>query len=108
MLPALIDSPQPQLLWLGLMLVLMGVNLLTYTAFLLDKSRARRGQWRVSERGLLVLAATGGWPAAKLAQHQLHHKLHKRTFTTRLNLVGLMLGVAATILLTPIGAGLVA
>lgn len=108
MLPALIDANNPSLLWLGLALCMLGVNLMTYTAFRLDKDRARTGGWRVSERGLLLLAASGGWPAAKLAQHQLRHKLHKRSFARRLNLVGSGLGLALLLGLTPVGAALVA
>jgi uncharacterized membrane protein YsdA (DUF1294 family) len=108
MLPDLIETNHPSLLWLGFGLCLMGVNLMTYAAFRLDKERARTGGWRVSERGLLLLAASGGWPAAKFAQHQLHHKLRKRSFATRLNVVGTGLGLAFLVGLTPLGAVLVA
>lgn len=108
MLPVLIDSANPPLLWLGFALCLMGVNVMTYLAFQLDKDRARAGGWRMSERGLLLLAAAGGWPAAKLAQHHLRHKRRKRAFAVRLNLAGLWLGVGLLIGLTPLGGALVA
>lgn len=108
MLPAMIDTDNPQLLWLGLALCMAGINLLTFAAFHLDKERARTGGWRVSERGLLLLAASGGWPAAKFAQHQLNHKRRKRSFSTRLNMIGIGLGVFTLLGLTPVGAGLVA
>ena len=66
------------------------VNLLTYTAFGLDKSRARRGGWRVPERTLLMLAFLGGWPAAKVAQRQFRHKTRKRPFARKLNQVPIL------------------
>jgi len=107
MLPALIETNHPALLWLGFALCLMGVNVMTYLAFRLDKERARSGGWRVSERGLLLLAAAGGWPAAKFAQHQLRHKLRKRSFATRLNVAGSVFGLVVLLGLTPFGAAIV-
>lgn len=80
---------------LPLILALAGyavfANLLTYTAFAVDKHRAVQGGWRMPERTLLLLAALGGWPAAKLAQHRLRHKTRKQPFRLMLNLVGLFL-----------------
>lgn len=66
-------------------------NLLTYAAFALDKRRAVEGGWRIPERTLLLLAALGGWPAAKLAQHRLRHMTRKQPFRLMLNLTGLFL-----------------
>lgn len=80
---------------LPLILALVGygvfANLLTYAAFALDKRRAVQGGWRIPERTLLLLAALGGWPAAKLAQHRLRHKTRKQPFRLMLNLTGLFL-----------------
>lgn len=66
-------------------------NLLAYAAFALDKKRAKRGEWRVPERALLMLAMLGGWLGAKLGQHRLRHKTRKRPFRAMLNLAGLVL-----------------
>ena len=86
---------------LPLILALAGyavfANLLTYTAFALDKRRAVQGGWRIPERTLLLLAALGGWPAAKLAQHRLRHKTRKQPFRLMLNLAGLFLPVAVLV-----------
>lgn len=68
------------------LLAVLALNLLTYAAFASDKRRAVAGEWRVAESTLLTLAALGGWPAAKLAQHRLRHKTRKQPFRTRLNL----------------------
>jgi len=55
-------------------------SVLAYGAYAKDKSAARNGQWRVSEKTLHVLALLCGWPGAILAQQRLRHKTQKRSF----------------------------
>lgn len=62
------------------------VNLWTFMLFALDKRRARAGEWRIPERMLLLFAAAGGWPAAKVAQVVVRHKTRKQPFGVMLNL----------------------
>ena len=58
---------------------LIGVNLLTFIAYGIDKYKARHKQWRITETSLLLLAILGGSPAALLAMRLFHHKtLHKK------------------------------
>ena len=61
-------------LWLGL------INLITFGVFWLDKRRAEKGKWRVSEKELLLWAAAGGSPAAFYAMRKFRHKTRKRSF----------------------------
>lgn len=49
--------------------------------FWFDKSQARKGDWRVREHTLLVLALLGG-VGAWLAQHLMRHKTRKAPFRT--------------------------
>lgn len=55
-------------------------NIITYTAFALDKKRARKGQWRIPEQRLLLLSffggAIGGWRGMK----DYYHKINKTSF----------------------------
>lgn len=58
----------------------LGLSGITFVAYALDKSAARRGAWRTSERTLHLLALAGGWPGAWMAQRLLRHKSSKPAF----------------------------
>lgn len=60
--------------------VYLAVSLVTYVAYALDKSAAKRGAWRTSEGALLLLGLAGGWPGALIAQQTLRHKSKKASF----------------------------
>lgn len=57
-----------------------GMSVLAFAVYGFDKSAARRGRQRVSERTLLTLGLVGGWPGALIAQQVFRHKTRKRTF----------------------------
>ena len=46
----------------------------------LDKHAAQHGEWRVSERTLLLVDMLGGWIGAAFAQVALRHKVRKASF----------------------------
>jgi uncharacterized membrane protein YsdA (DUF1294 family) len=56
------------------------LSLVTFSAYAIDKSAARRGVWRTSEGTLLFLGLAGGWPGALIAQQMLRHKSKKTSF----------------------------
>ena len=64
--------------WVGLYVLVL--NALTYWTYALDKRRAERGEWRVSEARLHLLELLGGWPGAWLAQRRLRHKCSKGSY----------------------------
>ena len=55
-------------------------SLITFVAYALDKSAARKGRWRTKEGTLHLLALVGGWPGALVAQQTLRHKSKKASF----------------------------
>jgi uncharacterized membrane protein YsdA (DUF1294 family) len=76
---------------------------MTYVAYALDKSSARRGEWRTTESALHALSVVGGWPGALLAQQFLRHKSTKAEFRS-VFWATVVVNVAAFILLfSPIG-----
>jgi uncharacterized membrane protein YsdA (DUF1294 family) len=78
-----------------LLLYLLVVNLLTYAVYWLDKSRARSGGRRISERELLLWALAGGSVGALMAMRRFRHKTRKPSF--RIALFGVILVQAAAI-----------
>ena len=53
---------------------LAAVNLAAFITFGVDKRRAKRQQWRVSERTLFLLALVGGSIGAVCGMCAFHHK----------------------------------
>ncbi|WOX04407.1 DUF1294 domain-containing protein [Microbulbifer pacificus] len=62
------------------LLLYIGMSLLTYLFYYLDKSAARAGNWRTKESTLHLMSLLGGWPGAWLAQQKLRHKSRKQPF----------------------------
>lgn len=62
------------------------VSAITFLAFGLDKLRSLRGEWRISEANLFLLAFMGGAFGAKLGQIVFRHKTKKEPFRTNLQL----------------------
>ena len=74
-------------------------NLLTFLLYGIDKQRARRGAWRISEKTLLLAGLVVGAPGALLAMRLFHHKTRHRYFYV-INLAGLVWQVGLIICLT--------
>ena len=57
-----------------ILLVLAGLNLLAFALYGIDKWKAKRGAWRISEATLLLIAALGGAIGALLGMELFRHK----------------------------------
>jgi len=71
--------------WQAATLYLMVINSLTILLFAVDKRRARRRQWRIPERTLLVFCLVGGTIGAYWARGKFRHKTRKQPFSTFLH-----------------------
>lgn len=75
--------------------IYVGMSLIAFIAYAIDKSAAQNDRWRTQESTLHMLSLIGGWPGAFLAQTKLRHKSSKTEFksvywfTVLLNLGGL-------------------
>jgi uncharacterized membrane protein YsdA (DUF1294 family) len=56
------------------------LSIISFVIYGLDKERAIRGDRRVPEVTLQLLAFLGGWPGAFLGQRQFRHKTKKTPF----------------------------
>lgn len=61
-------------------IALAAMNALTFALYGIDKSRARRGVWRIRESTLLGTAACFGAQGALLGMYVFHHKTKHRAF----------------------------
>ena len=57
------------------------INAVTFLLYGIDKYKAKKGQWRISEATLLTMAAIGGsigaWAGMRLWHHKTMHKKFK-------------------------------
>jgi uncharacterized membrane protein YsdA (DUF1294 family) len=82
---------------LSLIALFLGLNILTFCVFWLDKAAARGGKWRIAENKLLSLALVGGSLGAFAAQRLLRHKTRKEPFRTRLTAILVLHAAVASV-----------
>ena len=60
-----------------LLFCIIGVNVITFVVYGIDKLKAKKGKWRVPETTLLLLAIVGGsvgaWCGVKVWYHKTMH-----------------------------------
>ena len=56
------------------LIYLIGINLAGFIIMGVDKKRAIRGAWRISEASLFLTALVGGSLGCTLGMHYFHHK----------------------------------
>ena len=63
------------------------INIVTFVVYGIDKWKAKRGNWRIAEATLLMLAVIGGTIGALLGMKVWHHKTMHLKFKYGLPLI---------------------
>lgn len=71
------------------LIYIIGMNLLGFALFGLDKCKARRGEWRIPERRLFLAAVLGGSLGAWIGMYVFRHKTKHWKF--RVGIPGILL-----------------
>jgi uncharacterized membrane protein YsdA (DUF1294 family)/cold shock CspA family protein len=89
---------------LTVLVLYLGVSVVAFLAYALDKSAAKKDQWRTQESTLHLIALICGWPGALVAQKLFHHKSRKQSFQIVFWVTVVLNCVALGWLFTPIGS----
>lgn len=66
--------------WQNIIYYLLAINIITFLAMWLDKRKARKGSWRISEKALFTLVLLGGGVGGILGMYIFRHKTQKPRF----------------------------
>lgn len=77
-------------LFLFAVIYLIGINLITFFIYGMDKHRAEQHAWRIPEHTLIGLAFVGGCLGAAAGMGVFHHKTRKTKFRVTIPLALLL------------------
>lgn len=63
-----------------LYIYLIVINIVAYILYYIDKRKAKKGKWRISEFTLIMFAVIGGGIGSIIAMYQFIHKTKKIKF----------------------------
>ena len=79
---------------------LLAVNIATFLLYGIDKYKAKKGQWRISEVALLTMAAIGGSIGVWIGMRIWHHKTMHKKFKYGIPIIIILQVALAVYLLT--------
>ena len=79
---------------------LLAVNIATFFLYGIDKYKAKKGRWRISEATLLMMAVIGGSIGAWAGMRLWHHKTMHKKFKYGIPIIIIMQVALAVYLLT--------
>lgn len=56
------------------------MSLVTFFVYAIDKTKAHKNEWRISEQTIHLFELLGGWPGALITQRIIRHKNKKTSF----------------------------
>ena len=86
---------------LAILIYLVVMNIIGFTIMGIDKSKAKRGAWRIPEKTLFLIAILGGSIGSLLGMKQFRHKTKHKTFT--IGMPAILIVQAAIILYCMLG-----
>lgn len=82
-----------------ILIIIFGVlSLITFFMYGIDKFKAQRGKWRISEKALLISSFIGGAVGGFLAMQLFRHKT-KHWYFNVVNIIGLVWQIGLVVLL---------
>lgn len=63
-----------------ILIYLIGINMLSFLLFYIDKTKARKEKWRIKEKTLHISSFLGGTIGGIVAMYLFHHKTKKLKF----------------------------
>lgn len=79
----------------NVVIYLIIINIVGFLAMYIDKQKAKRGKWRITENTLLIITVLGGGVGTIAGMYTFRHKTQKPKFT---------IGLPAILILEIIGA----
>ncbi len=64
-----------------IIIYLVAINLITFLAMWIDKRKAQKVKWRISETALFTMAILGGSIGGIIGMYTFRHKTKKKRFT---------------------------
>lgn len=64
----------------NIIIYLIIINILAFLAMWVDKKKAQKGKWRISESALFMLALLGGSIGGMIGMYTFRHKTKKKRF----------------------------
>ena len=64
----------------NIIIYVLGINLTAFLAMFIDKRRAIKNEWRISENALMTLVLLGGGIGGIAGMYTFHHKTQKPKF----------------------------
>ena len=84
--------------WQNVIYYLLAINVITFLAMWIDKRKAKKGSWRISEKALFTLVLLGGGVGGILGMYVFRHKTQKPRFVVGFPFI-LLFEIAAGIFL---------
>lgn len=81
---------------------LLAINIATFFLYGIDKYKAKKGRWRISEATLLMMAVIGGCIGAWAGMRLWHHKTMHKKFKYGIPIIIILQVALAVYLLTNI------